>query len=351
MDSLLQSLKYVNSFHTNIKTTNISLKPNIYTNKKEILVPLIKESLIVNYIDEPLKYVNESLYNKTLNLASYNHPIKYFINQQITIYANIDAIYNLFDIEYPNVLKRNNALDFTYLVAQDAKGNFVQYTQYRKTNAFGVGITNNNDWNYKIINTELFNPYDGYDLTGNITSNWKQLIIDANGDIRDKYNLVLCNDYISEKYNRSELELLYVDKFIIQCIIGLECSTDKFVVHCYDIHSVINAQIIYLLSLCFESISIIKPVTSDVSTSDKYIVCEKIRSDIYPYIKLLRDASNYINEHTYISNLFKNPLPKKFTEWLTDRNNEILKYQLMSFDNYNFDNISLYLNVSDYIEK
>ena len=140
MDSLFKSLKYVNSFRNNEKPINITLIPNIYTNNnKEILLSDIQESLVINYRDEPLKYVSQSLYNKTFKLPSYNHPIKYFINQQITIYANIDAIYNLFDIEYPNILKRNNALDFTYLVAQDDKGNFVQYTQYRKTNAFGVG--------------------------------------------------------------------------------------------------------------------------------------------------------------------------------------------------------------------
>lgn len=349
MDPLLESLKYVNSFHTHSNKN----EPNKFYQQKQIqLVPNMNITKIVDYPAEPLMYVNTTLYNQTLNLVSREHNINYFINPQITVYANIDAVYNIFDVFYPHLLKRNNVWNFRYLVAQDKKGDFVRYAQYRKTNAYGVGITEGNDWDYQYINTTLFNPYDGYDLTGNISNkeNWKHLIEDANGDVQDKYNLVFCNIIIDKDYNRRELELLYVNDFIIQTFIGISCTIDKFVVHCYDTHSLIGAQIVFILALCFDSISIIKPLCANVGTSDRYIVCEGIKKNIQPYITLLQNATNDTTQHYYISSLFSNKLPDDFVQWLTDINNEILEYQLMSFDDYYFDNVSVFLNVPDHVD-
>src|SRR5438094_356518 len=87
--------------------------------------------------------------------------------------------------------------------------------------------------------------------------NVNKLNNDANGDICQKFNLVICND---------------INNFIIQCIIGLSCSSKNFVVRCNDTVSNINAQILYLLSLSFHHISIINPISINVNNNDKYII-------------------------------------------------------------------------------
>lgn len=358
MDPLLENFKYVDSFNLGKNTTKMYI--NKYYQENFIhLTPNIQVKNIVDYINEPINYVDKVLYDDAFYLSPNKHNINYFINQQITTYANIDAVYNITEILSPHIFRQNNLLNFRYMVVDDQGGDFVRYVQYRKPNAYGVGITKGHDWDYKYINTTLFNPYDGYDLSGNVIvkENWENLIEAANGDIQERYNLVVCNRHIKEDYNRRELELLYVQSLIIQCIIGLSCSVDKFVVHCYDITSTVNAQILFILSLCFTSISIIKPFVDHINTSDRYVVCEGIKYDQYndvknyvkPYTELLKDATNYFTSNTYISSLFSNPLPDDFVTWLTDRNNEVLEYQLTSFDNYYFDTASVYLNIPDNI--
>ena len=350
MDPFITKFKYVSSFEKNHQEVTEELDVNRYINNDiVVLTPDIQYNALFKYQDEPYVYVDQSLF---ANKNTKNHPMNYFINQQVTILANIDAVYNLLNVNYANFLKRNNQYNFVYLVAQDNEGNFVRYIQYRKTNAYGAGITNNNNWNYEYINTVLFEPYDGYDLSGNLIVNYDSFIQDTVETIEEKYDLVICNDFIDGNDER-KMEMFYVNKLIIQCLVGLSCCSGgnnnggHFVVHCYDLYSKINAQIVYLLSLCFDTISIIKPFTSDVTTSDKFIVCQYRKDDIEPYIKLLQNAIDNIEQDEYVSNLFSNSLPNDFIAYLTEQNNDILIYQSQSYDDYIFDNAMMYLNLPD----
>ena len=58
-----------------------------------------------------------------------------------------------------------------------------------------------------------------------------------------------------------------------------------------------TAQLIYLCSLCFENISLVKPVPSRMNNSEKYIVCKSRKSDaeVEPVLKLLERAANAFN--------------------------------------------------------
>lgn len=355
MDPLINKFKYVSSFQKKNVTNELII--NHYVNNNDvILVPDIKYNLLNTYQDEPYLFFDKELYLARENTTINNHPIKYFVNQNMTILANIDAVYNLLDVYYANFLKRNNNYNFVYLVAQDDEGDFVRYIQYRKTNAYGAGITRENNWNYQYINTVLFAPYDGYDLTGEITTNYNTFTRDAVETIEEKYGLVLCNDNNNGEnniLNNRKQEISFVNKFIIECIVGLTCTSTygTFVLHAYDLHCHINAQIVYLLSLCFNSVSIIKPFTTDVASGSRYIVCQnKIDSDVG--VSLLKNAINNIIDGEYVSNLFDNELPNDFIDYLTDQNNDVLYYQLQSYNNYNFDNAMMYLNLPDnYVPK
>lgn len=352
MDPLINKFKFVNSFEKRKSFTQPPI--NRYSTNDAIdLIPDIKYNTT---FDEDYLFMDQDLYLERDNAKIVNHPINHFINQNVTVLANIDAVYNLLYVRYANFLKRNNQYNFVYLVAQDDEGDFVRYIQYRKTNAYGAGITRGNNWNYQYINTTIFAPYDGYDLSGDIMTNYNTFTQDAIETIEEKYNLVLCNEVENDVENEREKELLFINKFIVECIVGLRCTSTcgDFVVHCYDLHCNINAQIVYLLALCFDSISIIKPFTTDVKTGDKYIICQSKRENVgqLNITDLLRSAIDNIETGEYVSNLFNNELPDDFVSYLTTQNNDVLYYQLRSYKNYNFDNAMMYLNLPDnYVPK
>ena len=127
-----------------------------------------------------------------------------------------------------------------------------------------------------------------------------------------------------------------------------------------------TAQLIYLCSLCFENISLVKPVPSRMNNSEKYIVCKSRKSDaeVEPVLKLLERAANAFNvsdpkmldergvlisspssllkggkspkgqkvEMTVDLILEEGSLPMDFADWLTEMNNEFLDIHLLAME-------------------
>ena len=119
------------------------------------------------------------------------------------------------------------------------------------------------------------------------------MINDANGDIQEKYQLVLCDN----------------DDFVINCTIGLSCTIKHFVVRCDDLDKYKN--IIYLLSTAFGHISVINPI----SNQHTYIVCQ--------YINKTEDVIKKL-----ISGYYENS-PALFVNWLShQQQNERSEYDL-----------------------
>lgn len=345
MDPSLTLLKYNSIKKNNHDENNIRR----YKNKRNIILsPNIKIINNIHYISEPILFVNEKInYNYNFNINNI------FIYQDALILANMDAIYNLLDMVNVNFIKTSNSKGFTYMIVNNDnkdKGGFIEYIQYRLPNSCGVGFTDT-DWDYNYINANTFKPYDGYYLGKNLYYNWEYLIANIANDMPNKYELVICNSGISENFNLREKELNYVNIFIIQCIIGLSCSKKNFVVHCYDLTSNINAQIVYILSLSFNTIDIIKPISTS-NSSDRYIICQGIKHNINDYINILKQSIHNINYHNeYVNSIYDNVLPKDFVIWLTKQNDDVLNYEnIIKNNNYNINKISLIWHLPEYKE-
>jgi hypothetical protein len=313
MDPSLSLLKYHNSFNKSSHPHQMIIHYYINNN----VIDFNKYITYDQHDDHP--HMLNSFCIPISNMFTYHHAL---------LLSNIDAVYNLLNIPNINFIKQNNK-SFTYMVIdnhQNANG-FVEYIQYRLPKSFGVGyLPYNQQWNYKIINAEQFKPYDGFYIDKTLKDNWKELIHDANGDIQEKYNLIICHDQ---------------NNFIIQCIIGLSCSNQHFVIYCQDVTKDINSQIIYLLSQCFTSISIIKPIS--MIDDGCYIICENIKNTINDDIKLLKNSVD--SDQT---SLYDNLLPKDFIDWLHKQVNDIKKFKYDD-NQYDLTKIPLIWNLPDYI--
>lgn len=305
MDPSLSLLTYYNSFDK---------KPKI---------DMMIHRFINNHTTQFNKFLTHDQQNEQTLLKSSCIPLSnMFVYHNALVLANIDAVYNLLNMIDVHLIKSNNQ-PFTYMVVGDEEANgFVEYIQYRRPLSFGVGYFKN--LNYQIINAQQFKPYDGYYINKTLKENWKHLISDANGDVQEKYNLVIGNDH----------------HFVIQCIIGLSCSNQHFVVLCDNVTKELNMQIIYLLSQCFTSISIMKPMS--MTDNGCYVICEYIKSDINEYIKLLEQG---VDDH--VSSLYNNLLPKNFIDWLEVQIHDINHFKYK--DQYDLTKIPLIWNLPDNI--
>jgi hypothetical protein len=308
---------------------------NKYQNNHDIVIDIdIEQQHLDQLKNEPLLFVNHKNYKSySPHCIPLSNP---FVYHDALVLANIDAVYNLLDMTNVEFIKSDQH-NITYMVIGDKQQNasgLIEYIQYRKPNSYGAGY---GEWDYHIINLKSFQPYDGYDVNKTLIYNWKQLIIDMNGDLLEKYNLVFGH------VDQNDLNLLF-----IQCIMGLSCSNQHFVLRCFDLTFLttnIVGQIIYLLSTCFESISIIKPLASETSC---YIVCQYINDNNVNVIDLFKQAMTLVNKNNYITSLFSNELPKDFVIWLSQQNNDILKFKFN--DMYDLTLLPLALHLPDSLD-
>jgi hypothetical protein len=301
-----------------------SLQPTYFNNINPVI---LKSSLDINWSSTKVSLPGEKSSTK-------RRITKTFINKEATILANIDAVYNLLNMDHVNIFKTTNVKGFTYLIVSNTINDtgLVQYIQYRRTQAFGVALGTN--WDYKYLDTELFRPYDGYDLTGKVETNWQQFINDVNGDFQEKMQLVICNI----DYNNN------INIFIIECIIAISCSNQDALIRIIDLNNNIVSQMLYLLSCCFEAISIIKPISTD--NNDCYVVCRDIKDNVTSYINVLKEA---LQSKDATVTLYSNTLPRDFKQWLNGQTDAITAYQL---DKTPFDdsNLMMYWNLPDRYE-
>lgn len=173
--------------------------------------------------------------------------------------------------------------------------------------------------------SKQFNVTYGKDGTGNVCNmsnilhyvgelgHCSQSFITADGgfDYSSNFN---CQESMSSNLIACEMLLaLYVQK-----------EHGIFVLKVFDISLVITLKLLYILSKCYKSVNIIKPVTSRPANSEKYLVCvgfNKYKS--HQYIVMLTDYINNPESDLDIQ------LPSGFLNDIIDFNNYFVSKQIL----------------------
>lgn len=79
----------------------------------------------------------------------------------------------------------------------------------------------------------------------------------------------------NENYQEIYSKLLYIS----QCLLAIKILKDDgfFVCKFFDIYTTFSQNLLYFMSKCFETITIVKPYTSRAANSEKYIVFKKFK--------------------------------------------------------------------------
>uniref|UniRef100_A0A7N5ZZ21 Cap-specific mRNA (nucleoside-2'-O-)-methyltransferase 1 n=1 Tax=Anabas testudineus TaxID=64144 RepID=A0A7N5ZZ21_ANATE len=190
-------------------------------------------------------------------------------------------------------------------------GGFSEYVLWkRRWHAKGFGMTLKGPCDFKLEDfyaapSELFEPYYG------------EGGVDGDGDITRPENVTAFRNFILESTERRGLHFLMADggfsvegqeniqeilsKQLLLCQFLTALSTLRtgghFVCKTFDLFTRFSVGLVYLLYLCFDRISLFKPVTSRPANSERYIVCRG-----------LKPGSDAVREYMFRINLKLNKL-------------------------------------------
>lgn len=260
-----------------------------------------------------------------------------FIDRAAVKLANIDAVLSVTKC-FTFVNKRSDH-NFTYCDIAAGPGAFTQYFQYRFPNSQGYGITlrlpKELDWNTKYINMSRFKPFYGSDNTGDLYKHWG-----AFNDFVLKNESVGVDLVTGDGGFTVEKSLLHKQEFLssrllfTQALVGIKAPKvgGNFVLKVFETVTELSAHLIYVLTLCFNKVTVFKPVSSRPANSERYIVCLGKKEGIDQYYKMLTEAAQSYSDKVYLNKIFDRIDPK-FLEWLTALNNRSIDRQLVSVKN------------------
>lgn len=266
-----------------------------------------------------------------------------FINRAAVKLANIDAVCHITTEQWSiRAPQSNERLTFCDVAA--GPGSFTQYLQYRYPHSKGYGMTLRDsklDWDRKALDLKRFTPFYGSDNTGNLYTNYQEFIDMVLSQEPLGVDLVTADggfdlENSSNDRNTSNNVLLRKQEFLssrlllTQCVIGLNCCRvgGNFVVKVFDTVTEFSAQVLYVLSQCFDEIIMFKPVSSRPANSERYVICRGRLDDIQQYRELLTLVANSYGERVYFSSIISEPLPEPWTMWLTIVNDRSINSQL-----------------------
>jgi cap1 methyltransferase len=259
-----------------------------------------------------------------------------FMNRASMKLANIDALYKLTH-HLGAFMHLTTPGPFKFCDLAGAPGGFTNYIQWRRPEAMGYGISLKSTkpdvptWNERFLDMHRFLPYYGDSGTGNLYIEWKNFVNRVKSDQVLGVDLVVADGGFDVETERAHArqEFLSFRLIMVQILTALKLLKPEanFVVKTFDTVTELTAQLLYITSLCFESITLFKPITSRPANAEKYLICLGKRKGTEIYEALLEQVNKSYNEDEVVTNLIGGPLPSEFTNWLTEANNALMAGQ------------------------
>jgi len=147
--------------------------------------------------------------------------------------------------------------------------------------------------------------------------------ITADGGINDN------GDYNNKEI--SHIRLILCEVFLALLVLG---NDGVFVLKIFDILTKPTSDIIFLLSYLFTSVSIFKPLTSRNTNSEKYLVCQGFKKNLFSTeIKnnIFKIIITLENEVWFLKSIFA-PLPRQFINLINTINSKFMNQQKISIE-------------------
>ncbi|XP_063992991.1 cap-specific mRNA (nucleoside-2'-O-)-methyltransferase 1-like [Diachasmimorpha longicaudata] len=267
----------------------------------------------------------------------------FFLNRAAVKMANIDRACN-FMFTNPRTANPHEILYFADVCA--GPGGFSEYVLWRRkwhAKGFGFTLKDSNDFqldNFYAGPPETFHPFYGPKGDGNVYDPenqraYQELIM--NHTQGQGVHFMMADGGFSVEGKENIQEILSKQLYLCQCLVALKIvRTDgHFVTKLFDLFTPFSVGLIYLLHRCFDKISIFKPNTSRPANSERYLICEKKKSEVEDVINYLSYANEVLlrgDEKDDVTELVPLELLQdadSFHNYICSSNNDLGKKQVL----------------------
>jgi len=243
--------------------------------------------------------------------------------------ANIDAVYHLVDLPFSLFQRQHYEHAFHFLDLAGGPGAFSQYLLWRYPASRVTGMTlrtgDKLDWNMEQLGIDHFTAVYGGDETGDLYTNWAWLLDYETHLEAEGFDAVLADGGIDIGAEYRRQEVLSSRLLLSEAVVGIGRTKPggAFVLKVFDTVTSISAQTIYLLSCCFERVSLFKPISSRPANAESYLICQRRRAQVEGPLSLGRAALTAwaAEPASQLAQLFPPELmPVDFQSWLVAQN-------------------------------
>lgn len=279
------------------------------------------------------KYLKEwDIYKKYTNPYEYIHTPPCDIKYPVCNYKPLSrSFYKMIEIIHTfKLLNEPNSINTFHLA--EGPGGFIQAFSYIRNNKNdiynGITLISNNKsvpgWNktqtYLNDNSNIIIEF-GPSKTGNIFC--KENIIYFYKNFYNKCNYVTGDggvDYSSDFNNQEYLSGKLILIQILYAII-IQKKGGCFILKIFDIFNKLTIDMLYILNSLYETVHIIKPNTSRIANSEKYIICKQFKGiNIYEINNIIENFDNITNNNYNIICLFDYKIPRYFINKIEEIN-------------------------------
>jgi hypothetical protein len=296
-----------------------------------------------------LKLTNEEL-NQHISHSLIHH-IDNIHNQLLKLNETVD---NSINMEYIN--KIINPFEFIY---SNVPGSSISVSKVKYDSIICeltelFQIFNINDFlssKHKINTAQLTHNHISTNILLNkFCENSEDLTISHNFDFDDLYNIFITNNYnnkldilicefTDEDYNNTHK---YMNNIVLVLLILIKYQSSQgiCIVKIKNILYKPIIDVIFILSGIYDKVYLVKPTISNITKSDRYIVCKGFNETLLYKSKLLNNIeinliskmNNILNSNLYISSILENEIPYYFLNKLQENNIIIGQQQLEAYD-------------------
>jgi 23S rRNA U2552 (ribose-2'-O)-methylase RlmE/FtsJ len=227
-----------------------------------------------------------------------------FMDRASVKLANLDFLFDL--IGYEN--------NFTFCDVCAGPGGFTQYIQYKNKNAIGFGMTlknpngSNLNWNYDLLDMDRFHITYGTH-NGDIMKShfeFRDFILPLLPEKKGVDFFVGDGGFDYKTGDEASKEFGF-KLFFYQCMTSVMCVREggNVCIKMFNSKATIIQHFLYLMSLCFDELILVKPVSSRPSNSEKYLVCKGRKQDIKNEMKIFEMCDQIYRKNDFLNSIFE----------------------------------------------
>ncbi|XP_060520578.1 cap-specific mRNA (nucleoside-2'-O-)-methyltransferase 1-like isoform X2 [Cylas formicarius] len=212
----------------------------------------------------------------------------FFMNRAALKMANIDAATNFMFTRIEKSIDFQDEKGPIYFADICAgPGGFTEYVLWRKNwlyKGFGLTLKCDNDFRIRESNcasSATFQALYGKSGDGDVCN--PENITDFAERVREEsgggVHFIMADGGFSVDGNEAMQEILSRNIYICQCMVALKVlkPNGHFVTKLFDVFTLFSVGLLYLIHLCFEKVTILKPKSSRPANSERYLICKRFR--------------------------------------------------------------------------